>query len=145
MVSLAKREYQTDGSCGSFSVYTTVPVGICPIDCKVMRLGAGVTENRPVVIFWLVSVSRTGSVCCPRSFSSIREKRVETPLVQRPPALAVGTPCMMQLTRILMFPFFLSRCARYRGSNIMELKVVQGWLTVIQTAPIVAVRCPRRG
>jgi len=52
--------------------------------------------------------STTGSGCCPWSFSALGDQRAEILPVQRPPALAVGGRCMMRLTRILMFPFFLS-------------------------------------
>jgi hypothetical protein len=52
--------------------------------------------------------STTGLACCPRSFSALGDQRAEILPVQRPPTLAVGARCMMRLTRILIFPFFLS-------------------------------------
>jgi hypothetical protein len=52
--------------------------------------------------------STTGLVCYPRSFSALGYQRAEILPVQRPPTLAVGTRCMMRLTRILIFRFFLS-------------------------------------
>ena len=52
--------------------------------------------------------STTGSVCCLWSFSALGDQRAEMLPVERPPAFAVGGRCMMRLTRILMFPFFLS-------------------------------------
>jgi hypothetical protein len=52
--------------------------------------------------------STTGLACCLWSFSALGDQRAEILPVQRPPTLAVGARCMMRLTRILMFPFFLS-------------------------------------
>ena len=65
-------------------------------------------ENGLVVIFELVGVSRTGPLCCPWGVAALGDQRDETPLVQWPPALAVGVgvPRMIRLSRILMFPFF---------------------------------------
>jgi hypothetical protein len=64
--------------------------------------------------------STTGSVCCPRSFSALRDQRAEILPVQRPPARAVGGRCMMRLTRLLMFPFFplsiLDQLPLHRGA-----------------------------
>ena len=52
--------------------------------------------------------STTGLACCLRSFSALGDQRAETLPVQRPPTLVVGERCMMRLTQILIFPFFLS-------------------------------------
>jgi hypothetical protein len=51
--------------------------------------------------------STTGSACYLWSFSALGGQRAEILQVQPPPALAVGAHCMMRLTRILIFPFFL--------------------------------------
>jgi hypothetical protein len=52
--------------------------------------------------------STTGLACCLRSFSALGDQRAEILPVQGPPTLAVGERYMMRLTRILIFPFFLS-------------------------------------
>jgi hypothetical protein len=50
----------------------------------------------------------TGSACCPWSFSAPGDQRAEIPPVPSPRTLVVSARRMMRLTRILIFPFFLS-------------------------------------
>ena len=52
--------------------------------------------------------STTALACCLRNFSALGDQKAEILPVQLSPTLAVGERCMTRLTRILMFPFFLS-------------------------------------
>src|SRR6202008_1975609 len=65
---------------------------------KVRLFESIVEEVRRVVARMPPVDSTTGSVCCPRSFSALRDQRAEILPVQRPPARAVGGRCMMRLT-----------------------------------------------